>query len=378
MAPEAQGGELSMETVDCSVYTAPQRVMEPSVYLDPDLFVREQQSVLSSTWQYACHTSELSRAGSFVTFEVAGEQLFVVRGHDGNIRTFYNVCMHRGHRLLQGRGARKKLVCPYHAWTYRLDGHLDHAPYADGRAGFDAGEICLTGVRTEDLWGFLFVNLDPHSPPMEDAYPGVRDALYEFLPSIEKMRPLERRWFTAESNWKLAIENYNECYHCPTAHPSFSRGVVLPESYTITPVGRSLQHSAESSPDQYYQIDYGLSPHAGEYRSFYLWPLFSFQIYPGPVLNTFCWRPEAVDRTPFFREWFSLDGEDTPTVRQVAAEDARTTVAEDLALLRSVQGGLSSRGYRPGPLVIDPEMGINSEHTVAAIKAWYQEAMVKS
>ena len=82
-----------------------------------------------------------------------------------------------------------------------------------------------------------------------------------------------------------------------------------------------------------------------------------------------------MDRTPFFREWFSLDGEDSPTVRQVADEDARTTVAEDLALMRSVQGGLSSRGYRPGPLIIDPEMGLNSEHTVAAVKAWYQDAM---
>ena len=86
------------------------------------------------------------------------------------------------------------------------------------------------------------------------------------------MRPLERRWFTAESNWKVAIENYNECYHCPTAHPSFSRGVVLPETYTIRPVGQSLQHRAESSPEQYYEIDHEASPHAADYRSFYLWP----------------------------------------------------------------------------------------------------------
>ena len=364
-----------MDATDRSAYTRPQRVMEPFVYLDADVFGREQRQVLSSTWQYGCHVSEIARPGSYVTFEIAGESLFTVRDRDGTIRTFYNVCMHRGHRLLDGTGVRPKLVCPYHLWTYRLDGRLDHAPHAQGRPGFDPGGICLTEVLTEDLWGFLFVNLDRETSPIEATYPGVREALREFLPSIERMQPLERRWFTAESNWKVAVENYNECYHCRSAHPSFSKGVVLPDTYTILPVGQSLQHRAESSPDQYYEIDYGASPHAADYRSFYLWPLFSFQIYPGPVLNTFCWRPASVDRTPFFREWFSLDGEESPTVRRVADEDARTTVAEDLALMCSVQGGLSSRGYRPGPLVIDPDMGLNSEHTVAAIKAWYQEAM---
>ena len=93
------------------------------------------------------------------------------------------------------------------------------------------------------------------------------------------------------------------------------------------------------------------------------------------MLNTLCWRPELVDRTPFFREWFTLDGEESDVVRKVAEEDAKTTVAEDLDLVRSVQKGLASKGYRPGPLIIDPEMGLNSEHAVAAIKAWYTEAM---
>ena len=364
-----------IEASDRSAYIRPQRVMDPSVYLEPELFTRELRGVLASTWQYACHVSELGRPGSYVTFPVADESLFALRDHDGTIRTFYNVCVHRGHRLVDGCGARKKLVCPYHSWTYRLDGRLDNAPYAEGRPGFEPEEICLTEVRTEDLWGFLFVNLDPDAPSMDATYPGVRESLGDFLPSIGRMRPVERRWFTAQANWKIAIENYNECYHCRTAHPSFSRGVVLPETYTIHPVGMSLQHRADSSPDQYYEIDHDASPHAAEYRSYYLWPLFSFQIYPGSMLNTFCWRPESVNRTPFFREWWSLDGRESATVRRVAEEDARTTVAEDLALMRSVQQGLSSRGYRPGPLVIDPDMGLNSEHTVAAIKAWYQKAM---
>jgi phenylpropionate dioxygenase-like ring-hydroxylating dioxygenase large terminal subunit len=364
-----------MTSVAPGVYVQAQRAMQPAVYLDPTVFEVEKSSLLSRTWQYAGHSSQLSSPGDFVSHEVAGESLFTIHDQDGRIRTFYNVCMHRGHQLLEGSGHRRQIVCPYHAWSYRLDGTLRNAPHAEGRKGFDSSEICLTEVRTEDFCGFYFVNLDPEAPGMDEDFPGIRDAIVEFLPSIDRMAPIERREFVGEANWKVVIENYNECYHCKNAHRAFSKGVVLPDSYTIVPVGKSLNHRAKSSPQQYYEIDYDASPHAAEYASFFLWPLFAFQIYPGPILNTFAWRPESVDRTSFFREWFSLDGDDSPVVRQVADEDARTTVAEDLDLVRSVQKGLSSRGYRPGPLIIDPDMGLNSEHTIAAIKTWYTEEM---
>jgi phenylpropionate dioxygenase-like ring-hydroxylating dioxygenase large terminal subunit len=349
--------------------------MEPTMYLHPRRFELERGFLLSTTWQFACHVSQLASPGDYVAHEIGGESVFTIHDGDGVIRTFYNVCMHRGSQLLEGSGTRRQIVCPYHAWSYRLDGSLRKAPHADGRAGFEPSEICLTSVPTENFLGFVFVNLDPSAASMDEIFPGIREAIREFLPTIERMKPIERRDFLAESNWKVAVENYNECYHCRTAHPSFAKGVVLPDSYTIKPVGKCLHHMAKSSPSQYYDIDYSASPHADQYSSFYLWPLFSFQIYPGPVLNTFCWRPESVDRTPFFREWFSVDGVDSETVHTVAAEDARTTVAEDLDLVRSVQRGLASRGYKPGPLILDPEMGLNSEHTIAAIKAWYQEAM---
>jgi phenylpropionate dioxygenase-like ring-hydroxylating dioxygenase large terminal subunit len=356
-------------------YVQAQRAMDPAVYVDPTVFEAEVGSLLSRTWQYAGHATQLDSTGDFITHEVGGESLFTVRDQDGRVRTFYNVCMHRGHQLLQGSGRRRQIVCPYHAWSYRLDGRLRMAPHAEGRDGFDAAEICLTEVRTEEFCGFYFVNLDPDAPGMDELFPGIRSAIVEFLPTIGDMAPIERREFVAECNWKVAVENYNECYHCKTAHKSFSKGVVLPASYTIRPIGRCLNHSAETSPQQYYEIDHEASPNAARYSSFFLWPLFSLQVYPGPIVNTFVWRPRSVNRTPFFREWFTPGGTDSPVVRQVADEDARTTVAEDLDLVRSVQRGVASRGYRPGPLIIDPGMGLNSEHSVAALKAWYLEEM---
>lgn len=358
-----------------SAYTAPQRAMDARVYLDESVFAEEQERVLASTWQYACHRSEVENPGEYVAYTIGGENLFTVRDADGEVRTFYNVCMHRGHELVEGSGSRRLIVCPYHAWSYNLDGNLRAAPASDDKPGFNADEICLTQVRTEDFNGFLFVNLDENAPTMDETYPEIREALADFLPSIERMRLLERREYVADSNWKVAVENYNECYHCRHVHKSFSQGVVLPDSYTITPEGYALRHRADCAENQYYEIDFEASPNADKYSSFYLWPLFSFQVYPGPVLNTFVWRPESVDSTPFYRDWFSLDGVESETVREVAQEDSDTTVAEDLLLVRSVQKGMSSRGYQPGPLVLDPEMGINSEHTVAAIKAWWQEAM---
>lgn len=356
-------------------FIEPQRAMDSSVYLDEEIFALEQRTVLATTWQFACHTSALARPGDYVTSVIAGESLFTIKDKNGSIHTFYNVCMHRGHELVEGSGSKRLVVCPYHAWSYRLDGELHKAPHAEGRAGFDADGICLTSVRTEDFLGFLFVNLDGRAPGMDIVFPGVRDRLRAFLPTIERMVPIERRDFLAESNWKIAVENYNECYHCRNVHSSFSRGVILGDTYTIKPIGHCLQHEAMGSPNQYYQIAEGQSPNAANYSSFYLWPLFSIQVYPGPVLNTFCWRPETVNRTPFSREWFSLDGIDSDTIHGVADEDARTTVAEDLDLVRSVQRGVASRGYRPGPLIVDPDMGVNSEHSIAVIKAWYQDAM---
>ena len=355
-------------------YAQPQRTLDPRFYLDPDIYRHEQEAIFSRTWQLACHTSRVAEPGDYVTFTVAEQSLFTIRSSDDTVRTFYNVCAHRAHELLEGTGSKKLLVCPYHAWSYKLDGSLHRAPNSD-RPGFDPGEVSLTEVRTEIFLGFVFVNLDPEAATMDHTYPRVREAIVDFLPHVEKLQAIERIDVVADGNWKLAVENYNECYHCRHAHPSFSSGVVLPDSYTITPEGRSMRHRAEAAPDASYDYDAHAFANAARYSSWYLWPAFSLQVYPGGLVNTFCWRPDGVGRTPFSREWFAVDGTDPATVRRVALEDRDTTVAEDLRLVASVQRGLKSKGYRPGQLVIDPDMGLNSEHTVAALKSWVLEAL---
>ena len=150
---------------------APVHSLEARYYTDPAIFGKERTGLLSRTWQFAGHESLVRNAGDYFAVEIAGESLFCVRGRDGNLRSFYNVCQHRAHRLLQDAGRVRAVVCPYHAWSYELDGAFRSGPNVASVPGFDASAIRLTPVRTETFHGFVFVNLDDDAAPMDAWYP---------------------------------------------------------------------------------------------------------------------------------------------------------------------------------------------------------------
>ena len=278
---------------------------------------------------------------------------------------------------MNGAGNAKLLVCPYHAWTYELDGRLRSGPNIRAVPGFDRGDVCLSEVRVEEFLGFLFVNLDPDAEPMDSWFPGVRGKLAAYVPDIGSLEPFE--WVEVEENcnWKVSVENYSECYHCQLNHPTFSNGVIKAETYDIQPQGHCLRHTTECQnlESMSYPIDLDANRHAGDYSSWFLWPLFSFQVYPGNVLNTYHWRPAGVDRVTVWRGWFTVGGADSETIRRLAMQDRGTTVEEDIHLVESVQRGLNSRGYRPGPLVVDPNCGVKSEHSIKILQGWMREAI---
>ena len=348
-------------------------------YTDPDIFERERKGLFRQCWLFAGHANTIPDTGDFFAFELNGENLFCIRGRDGNVRTFYNVCQHRAHELVEGTGNKRVVVCPYHQWTYELTGQLRSGPNIKNVPDFDRSSICLREVRTEDFLGFLFVNLDDDARPMDDLYPGVRAEIADFIPNIRDLAPLQWLEIPERCNWKCSVENYSECYHCPTNHPTFSQGVIKPETYDIQPDsggGYVLRHVTEcQSPENMtYPIDMSV-PHAGDYQSWFLWPMFSFQCYPGNVLNTYHWRADSVDRCTVWRGWFTPGGEDDPVIRDLAIQDRETTVAEDIKLVESVHRGLKSRGYTPGPLVLDPKCGVLSEHSIATLQRWMREAV---
>ncbi|QFT99907.1 3-phenylpropionate/cinnamic acid dioxygenase subunit alpha (plasmid) [Roseovarius sp. THAF8] len=351
--------------------------LEARYYTDPAIFEAERTGLLSRTWQFAGHGSQLENPGDYFAFEMAGESLFCIKGRDGEIRTFYNVCQHRAHQLVSGAGSTRVVVCPYHAWTYELTGALRAAPNTKAVPGFDKSRVCLTEVRTEVFLGFIFVNLDPDAAPMDQWFPGVRAELMEWLPHWESLKPLEWVEIPENCNWKVSVENYSECYHCSLNHPTFSTGVIKPETYDIQPQGYCLRHTTEcqSLENMSYEID-GSKPHAQEYSSWFLWPMFSFQVYPGNVLNTYHWRAVGPDHVIVWRGWYTEGGWDSEVIRRLAVQDRATTVEEDIHLVESVQRGLKSRGYVPGPLVVDPGCGVNSEHSVMMLQKWMREGVV--
>jgi len=317
--------------------------LDARYYTDPAIFEIENTHLLAKTWQFAGHESQIKHKGEYFTFSIAGENLFCIRAANGAIHAFYNVCQHRAHELVSGTGQTHLLVCPYHAWTYELSGSLRSGPNIQNTPGLDPSAICLSSVSLENFHGFLFVNLDADAKPMETWFPNVRTELLDFVPHISELTPIELIEIPEKTNWKVSIENYSECYHCARNHPTFATGVIKAET--------------------------------GEYSSWFLWPLFSFQVYPGNVLNTYHWRTIDTDHVILYRGWYACDEAGEIIARQLALQDRETTVAEDILLVESIQRGLKSRGYTAGPLVLDPKGGVNSEHSILALHNWIREAI---
>ena len=357
-------------------HDAPIRALDARYYTDPKIFQIEQQGLFARTWQFAGHASQLTAPGDYFAFDLAGESLFCIMGRDHTVRTFYNVCQHRAHQLVSGAGSTRVVVCPYHAWSYELTGQLRAAPNAKSVPGFDSASICLTEVRTEVFLGFIFVNLDPDADPMDTWFPNARTELESFVPHWSQLKPLEWVEIEERCNWKVSVENYSECYHCTLNHPTFATGVIRPETYDIQPQGFCLRHTTEcnSLEQMSYDIDSGFANN-DKYSSWFLWPMFSFQVYPGNLLNTYHWRAIDTEKVVVWRGWYSVDGIDDEVVRRMASQDRATTVEEDIHLVESVQRGMRSRGYVPGPLVVDPNCGVNSEHSVMHLQAWMRAAI---
>ena len=202
-------------------------------YTDPDLFEYERCRVLLDKWVFACPASELDQVGSFVTVDYAGESFIVVRAAEDDVRAFFNVCRHRGSRICtQPAGTTRRLVCPYHSWTYRLDGAL--IATGDTVESLTAGGLApdaldLHSCGVEILEGLVFINPGAGTPGADTPGPGgfeqMRQDLAPFLEmhGIAGSRPVARRHHDFAANWKLVLENFHECMHCTVVHPTFSR-----------------------------------------------------------------------------------------------------------------------------------------------------------
>jgi phenylpropionate dioxygenase-like ring-hydroxylating dioxygenase large terminal subunit len=200
------------------------RAMPKSVYTSPDFAAAEERHIFARDWLCAGRAEALLNPGDYLTMQIAGEPVIILRDREGVLRGMSNVCRHRMSTLLEGRGNVRSIVCPYHAWTYNLDGSLRGAPAMGLNEGFCKEDVKLPAVRVENWLGWIMVTLNPDAPPPQEALKDV-EALVGYL-EMGSYRETFREEFRWATNWKVLAENFMESYHLPVCHEGTIGGTV--------------------------------------------------------------------------------------------------------------------------------------------------------
>ena len=352
-------------------------VLPAYVYYDPEIYEREKEAIFYRTWQFMGHAGEVAEPGDYVSRTIHDQNIVIVRGKDQTLRAFHNVCQHRAHELLEGSGNVKVITCPYHAWSYDLDGRLRSARGSDRVAGFNPEEFCLKSVQVEAFLSFLFVNLDPAAPSLKSQTGNLDDEMRSFLPRLEDLTLAHRFSYDLKANWKNVIENFSECYHCPIVHQDLCTNVLDLSSYRIVTHDIHQSHHSRAHPPEKgaYAFDPKVSEHGQEFAAWWIFPNIAFEVYPGGYLNSFHIVPVGPERSLKYVDFYLPDK--TPNAEQWSVMTYRDTTveAEDLAIVESVQQGYHSRGYNQGRLIVDGDRREYSEHAVHHIQSLVLDAL---
>ena len=330
-------------------------------YFDPRIAALERASVFSSTWQVVGRADEVRDPGQFFTVELAGEPLVVVRGDDGQLRAFYNVCRHHAAAVVTDpNGYAKQFRCPYHGWTYGIDGALKGMVEFEGVCNFDRVKNGLVSVRADTWENFVFVNLEGRAAPLRD-FLGVVPELVAPLELSKKLHFFNRRIYTLSCNWKVYVDNYLDGgYHVPHAHKGLS-SVIEYTKYTIENFERACLQSSPLSSDSSSEAGVAATRQG---RAFYLWlyPNFMINAYEG-VMDTNLVLPLAVDRCAVIFDYYFADVSAAAEARHKESIAVSEKVQdEDMAICDSVQRGLGSRAYLAGRLSVRREAGEHLFH----------------
>ena len=337
--------------------------LRKEAYTDPAWHRVDQEGIIAKSWQWVCHVEKLREPGSFVTVEIAGHPIAVVRDREGGLRAFYNVCKHRAHELLSGEGQTTRIMCPYHAWVYGLDGRLVRAPHTENLHDFNAKEICLDAVQVEEFCGFVFVTLDPDAATMREQTENLETEIRHWAPDIEHLTFGHRLTYDIRSNWKNVVDNFLECYHCPTAHKDFCDLVDM-DTYKVTTHGIYSSHMAEAGQGANSAYDVSNAT-VRTHAVWWLWPTTCLMRYPGRssmiVLNII---PVGPDRTLETYDFFLETPEPDPMELDAMRYLDEVLQVEDINLVESVQRGMETPAFTQGRIVNDPDGSGKSEHAV--------------
>ena len=337
--------------------------LKADAYTQPQWFQTDQKEIIAKTWQWVCHVEKLRAPGSYTTIEIAGNPIAIVRDKDNTLRAFYNVCKHRAHELLSGDGRTAVITCPYHAWAYKLDGQLLKAPHAEHLENFSTQEICLDEVQVEEFCGFIYVNLDVDAPSLATQTGTLESEIRYWAPDIENLTFGHRLTYDIKSNWKNVIDNFLECYHCPTAHKDFCTLIEM-DTYKVTTHGIWSSHMAEAgnSDNSAYDVsNASVKIHA----VWWLHPNTCIMRYPGRssiiIMNVI---PVGPDRTFETYDFYFETAEPNEAEKEAIRYLDEVLQKEDIALCESVQKGMETPAFTQGRIVSDPSGSGLSEHAV--------------
>ncbi len=334
-------------------------------YVDPEVFDWEQRNIFSG-WVCVGHASDIAPVGAQRAVGSGANGVLLVRSETGEARAFANTCRHRGHELLAcGATAKKRsIICPYHSWSYRLDGVLRNAPGFRDAENFDPSDLGLTELRLVDWHGWLFVDPSGRDADFAEHVAGLEDLVGPYRP--EDLTIVDRHCYELAANWKVIVENYQECYHCSTIHPELSR-VSPPTSGDTLDLEGSWLAGWMSMVDGAETMSFtgksggvaiaGLSEQQLRTVMYVVgYPNLLVSLHPDYVM-THLMRPLAVDRTHVECAWaFPKDVAAQEDFNPSYAVDFwDLTNRQDWAACESVQRGLASPHARPGPLAPDEE-----------------------
>jgi phenylpropionate dioxygenase-like ring-hydroxylating dioxygenase large terminal subunit len=329
------------------------RTLPWSWYIDPAVLQLEQERIFRRFWQYVGRTDEIPEPGSFHTTRAANVPVLLVRDREATLRAFLNVCRHRGSIVCKGSGKRETLQCPYHAWTYGLDGRLLKAPRAEHEGGLEEG-LGLVQLQLETWGPFVFVNPDADAPPLAEFLEDVPERIAEAGIDVDALRFHTRAESEYVANWKICTENFLECYHCPVAHLGFSAVMdVSPDAYLLeTSRWRAAQYSPPR-PEPRGSYDPSGEVERGQFH--FLFPNTVVNVMPGrPNISIGPIVPLVPERTYRFLDYLVAPDASEEWLGEMLAFDDQVG-AEDRELVERVQAGVRSGLLEEGRLLPESE-----------------------
>jgi phenylpropionate dioxygenase-like ring-hydroxylating dioxygenase large terminal subunit len=340
------------------------RGLPPWTYDHPGITRLEHERILLPSWQIVCHVNDIANPGSYFTFDLGRESIVALRDRQGDIRVFHNVCRHRAARLVQDAGTCPgAITCPYHGWTYNLDGSLRGLPVRESFPALDRDAHGLLPVRMEIMAGFVFACLAGDPPPLASLW---GEMLEDFAPyQFEKMQRLAPVYYEDwDVDWKVAMDNYLESYHVPVGHPGLARMFTPDYDDQLnldTGVARGIgwmkpHPSPKWSERRYQQMVQALTSHLPEanrtcWRFYSMLPNLGIDVYPDQM-DFFQVLPRGPGKCTIRGATYGLPDtrREMRVLRYLNARINRQVQREDDELCRRVQRGLASSFYQPGPL----------------------------